>query len=128
LRHDKYDGALQTLILSDLLMEQPVEVRIRPLEDPVKVSYRWPNRIGWPAKESEWQLPERADNSYIIPIPEGRSEVAWGKRARLHVTLDRWNEEEENSPQDAFVYSARGSQSVPRDRRSTQAVPVGADS
>lgn len=93
LRHDQYDAA-ETLTLSDLLMEQPVEIRVRPREagaaDP-EVRYRWPN-LGRP-----WQIATLVAPAHVIKIPEGRSVESWGKPARLLLTFTGWNPEAEES-------------------------------
>jgi hypothetical protein len=69
LRHDQYDAA-ETLTLSDLLMEQPVEIRVRPQEagaaEP-QVRYRWPNLT------RRWEIARREGPAHVIPIPPGRS-------------------------------------------------------
>lgn len=89
LRHDQYD-ARETLTLSDLLMEQPVEVRVRPGEgaDP-EVRYRWANL------DQPWETARRDGPVHVIPIPPGRSQKTWGKGARLHLTFTGWNLEAE---------------------------------
>lgn len=89
LRHDQYD-ARETLTLSDLLMEQPVEVRVRPREGAeADVRYRWANL------EQPWGTARRNGLVYVIPIPPGRSQKTWGKEARLHLTFTGWNLESE---------------------------------
>jgi pimeloyl-ACP methyl ester carboxylesterase len=91
LRHDQYD-ATEALTLSDLLMEQPVEIRVTPQQagtaDP-EVRYRWPNQV------LPWKVAGREGPAYVIQIPPGRSSETWGAGARLHLVLTGWNLESE---------------------------------
>lgn len=91
LRHDRYNAA-EKLTLSDLLMEQPVEIRVTPREaeamDP-EVRYRWPNL------QRLWQTAYRDGPAHVIPIPPGRSVETWGAGARLYLTFTSWNPEPE---------------------------------
>lgn len=91
LRHDQYDAA-EVLTFSDLLMEQPVEIRVTPQEAGIAdavVRYRWPNA------KSRWEIATRQRSSHVIPIPQGRSVETWGTEARLYLTFTDWNPEGE---------------------------------
>jgi hypothetical protein len=91
LRRERYRQ--QALAQSDVLMEQPVEVRVTPRsEAEPEVRYRWPNTARWPASTNPWTRADRVEDAYVIPIPVGRSGEVWGYRARLHLKVDRWNE------------------------------------
>jgi hypothetical protein len=131
LRHDRYDGEQESLTFSDLLMEQPVEIRINPHEEPAEVSYRWPNTMGWPTEGIVWQRAEREGSPYVIPIPPGRSEETWGRGARLYLTMNRWNEGEEDSLLKEFVPKVNESSRTRKKRRHRERThdraPVGAD-
>lgn len=127
MRHDQYDAA-ETLTLSDLLMEQPVEIRVRPQEagaaDP-EVRYRRSN-LGGP-----WQIAARDGPARVIPIPPGRSVETWGERARLYLTFTGWNPEAEGELAERIRWVGDRQQEIERKKRRKQMpvevpVPVGA--
>jgi pimeloyl-ACP methyl ester carboxylesterase len=119
LRHDQYDAA-ETLTLSDLLMEQPVEIRVRSQEagaaDP-EVRYRWPN-LGVP-----WQIAAREGPARVIPIPPGRSVETWGERARLYLTFTGWNLEAEGELVERIRWVGDRQQEIERKKRRKR-IPV----
>jgi pimeloyl-ACP methyl ester carboxylesterase len=136
LRHDQYD-ADEALTLSDVLMEQPVEVRVTPQKagaaDP-EVRYRWPNTMRWPEEDLRWQVAIREGLSHVIPIPPGRSVETWGERARLYLTFTGWNQEAEGELVERIRWLGDRQQEIERKKRRKQMqervevpVPVGAD-
>jgi hypothetical protein len=128
LRHDQYDAA-EALTLSDLLMEQPVEIRVTPREAgaaDAEVRYRWAN-LGRP-----WQIATREGPAHVIPIPRGRSVDTWGERARLYLTLSGWNLEAEGEGElvERIRWVGDREQEIVRKKRRKPIevpVPVGAD-
>jgi pimeloyl-ACP methyl ester carboxylesterase len=128
LRHDQYNDA-ETLTLSDLLMEQPVEVRVVPRQvQDAEVRYLWPNTIGWPIAELRWQVAIRENNSYVIPIPPGRSVETWGERARLYLTLTGWNREESGTEmRERLRWIGERREAMEQKRRGFVLQTVGAD-
>src|ERR1035437_1778489 len=90
LRHDQYDAA-EALTLSDLLMEQPVEIRVTPREAgaaDAEVRYRWSNL------DRPWQITTREGPPRVIPIPVGRGVATGGKQARFYLTPTGWTPKE----------------------------------
>jgi pimeloyl-ACP methyl ester carboxylesterase len=128
LRHDQYDAA-EALTLSDLLMEQPVEIRVTPREAgaaDAEVRYRWSNL------DRPWQIATREGPARVIPIPLGRSVATWGKQARLYLTLTGWNPEAEGELTERIRWLGERQQEIERKKRRKQMqerveVPVGAD-
>jgi hypothetical protein len=130
LRHDQYDAA-EVLTLSDLLMEQPVEIQVTPREAgaaDAEVHYRWPN-MGRP-----WQIATREGPAHVIPIPPGRSLETWGERARLYLTFTGWNLEAEGELVERIRWLGDRQREIERKKRRKQMqrrvevpVPVGAD-
>jgi hypothetical protein len=130
LRHDQYDAA-ETLTLSDLLMEQPVEILVTPREagtGDAEVRYRWANL------HRPWQSTTREGPAYVIPIPPGRSVETWGERARLYLTFTGWNSEAEKDLDERIRWLYGREEVIKRKKQRKQMreriedpVPVGAD-
>jgi pimeloyl-ACP methyl ester carboxylesterase len=130
LRHDQYDAA-EALTLSDLLMEQPVEIQVTPREAgaaDAEVRYRWSNL------DRPWQIATREGPAYVIPIPPGRSVETWGERARLYLTFTSWNSEAEGELVERLRWLGDRQKEIERKKRRKQMhgrvevpVPVGAD-
>jgi pimeloyl-ACP methyl ester carboxylesterase len=135
LRHDRYD-ADEVLTLSDVLMEQPVEVRVtlgKIGAADAEVRYLWPNTIRWPKQELMWQVASREHLSHVIPIPPGRSVDTWGNRARLYLTFKGWNADgTEGESEERIRWIDERKEEIKRKKRRKQmeervGEPVGAD-
>jgi len=116
LRHDQYDAA-ETLTLSDLLMEQPVEIRVTPQGGEAanaEVRYLWPNL------EQPWQIATREGPAHVIPIPPGRSVRTWGPEARLYLTFTGLDAEDEDDLVERIRWLGDRQKEIERKKRRRQ--------
>lgn len=126
LRHDRYDAA-EVLTLSDLLMEQPVEIRVTPSNPEatdIEVNFRWPN------KEAKWETAKLRGTAYLIPIPVGRSAETWGDGAQLRLEFTGWNLDAEGELNERLRWVGDRQKEIERKKRFRVASvlePVGAD-